>query len=71
MPIVTHTHEQSVQPNGSTHNVLRMYDQDGREYMQTFWAPAGLDIDGKIAQAKADMDEQLKAWEFEALVGVG
>lgn len=69
MPILSHTLESNVQANGSTSNVLRLYDQDAREYMITFNAPAGFDIDAKIALTIVEMDEQLKVSEFEAIVG--
>ena len=69
MPIVTHTLEQTTQANGSTHNVVRLYDQDGQEYMTSFFAPSGFDVNTKIQNMYADMDEQLKIREFEALVG--
>lgn len=69
MPIVTHTHTQTTNPDGSTHNVVRLYDQDVKEYMITFHAPAGFDVAGKIAIATVEMDEQLKETEFETLVG--
>lgn len=69
MPIVSHTLEQTTQANGSTHNVVRLYDQDAREYMQSFFAPAGFDVQGRINMMIAEMDEQLAQAEFEALVG--
>ena len=69
MPITQHTHEYSTQADGSTSSVVRMYDQDGREYMQTFFAPAGFNIDAKIINMIAELDEQLKVDEFNALVG--
>jgi hypothetical protein len=70
MPIVSHTHEYSTQADGSTSNVLRLYDQDGREYTQTFFAPAGFDVNTKINNTIAEMDEQLKQTEFESIVGL-
>lgn len=69
MPIVTHTLEQTTEANGSTHNVVRLYDQDGREYMTSFFAPSGFDVQTKINNMYAEMDEQLKQSEFEALIG--
>lgn len=69
MPIVSNTLTQSEQPDGRTYNVLRLYDQDGREFTQTYFAPAGFDHTAKIASTIADMDEQFKQDEFEALVG--
>ena len=69
MPIVSHNLEQTTQANGGTHNVLRMYDGDAREYMVSWYAPAGFDNAAKISATIAGMDEQLKQTEFEALVG--
>ena len=71
MPIVSHTLEQSTQANGGTHNVVRFYDQDAREYMQSFFAPAGFDVSGKITTMQAGLDEQLKQNEFESIFGEG
>jgi hypothetical protein len=71
MPIVSHTLEFSTQPDGSTSNVLRMYDQDAREYTQTFFAPAGFNTATKVANTIAELDEQLKQGEFESIVGIG
>jgi len=70
MPIVSHTLEQSPQANGGTHNIVRFYDQDAREYMQSFYAPAGFDVNGKISIMQAGIDEQLKVAEFESIFGV-
>lgn len=69
MPIVSHTLEQTVQANGGTSNIVRLYDQDANQYMQSFFAPAGFDITGRINTMIAEMDEQLAQAEFEALVG--
>lgn len=71
MPITTHSIETTTQANGSTHNVLRMYDQDGREYLLTFPAPAGVDIQTIVNNRIAEQDVQLAEQEFEALVGAG
>jgi hypothetical protein len=69
MPIVSHTLQTSVQANGSTQNILRLYDQDGREYMLAFPAPAGFDLAARVQTAIAEMDVQLAEQEFEQLVG--
>lgn len=69
MPIVSHTLESSTQANGSTSNILRMYDQDGREYMVTFFAPVNFDTQGKVNLTIAEMDEQLAQTEFETIFG--
>ena len=69
MPIVTHTLETSAQQNGSTQNILRMYDQDGKQYMQSFYAPAGFDLQALVNNQIAAMDVQLAESEFEQLVG--
>lgn len=70
MPIVSHSIESTTQANGSTHNVVRMYDQDAREYMQSFFAPAGFDVAAKIQAMIAGMDEQLALSEFQTLLGL-
>lgn len=69
MPIQSHTLEQTTQSNGGTQNIVRLFDQDAREYMQSFYAPAGFDVEGRINMMIAEMDEQLAQQEFEALVG--
>lgn len=70
MPIVQHTIESSTQANGSTNNVLRMYDQDGTEYTQVFNAPAGFNLQTKIDNTIVGLNEQLAEQEFQALVGL-
>jgi len=70
MPIVTHTLQTSMQADGSSNNILRMYDQDGIEYMQGFHAPAGFNLDTKVTIARAELDEQLATAEFNALIGL-
>lgn len=70
MPIVSHTLSTSTQPDGSTNNVLRMYDQDATEYMVTFRAPVGFNVQAKIDNTIAEMDVQLAEAEFQALIGL-
>lgn len=70
MPIVSHIHESSTQADGSTSNVVRMYDQDAREYMQTFHAPDGFNVEAKIDLMIAGLDVQLAEQEFQTLVGL-
>jgi len=69
MPITSHTVYESPQSDGSSHIVLRLYDQDGIEYMQTFWKPAGGDITAIVSGKISSMDVQLAEQEFESLVG--
>ena len=69
MPIVSHTLEQTTQANGGTSNIVRLFDQDAREYMQSFFAPSGFDIDGRINAMIAEINEHLAQQEFEAIVG--
>ena len=69
MPIVSHKLEQSIQANGSTSNILRMYDQDAREYLLSFFAPAGFDVGSLVQNRIAEQDVQLAEMEFEQLVG--
>ena len=70
MPIVSHTIESSVQANGSTNNVLRLFDQDGTGYTQVFNAPAGFNLQTKVDNTIVGMNEQLAESEFQALVGL-
>lgn len=70
MPIVSHIHEFSTQADGSTSNVVRMFDQDASEYTQTFYAPPGFDVAAKISLMIVGMNEQLSDAEFRSLVGL-
>lgn len=69
MPIVSHTLNSTTQADGSTSNVVRLYDQDGSEYTQSFFAPPGFDLETKINAMIAELSEQLAQAEFESLVG--
>jgi len=69
MPIVSHLTESSQQANGGHNVTARYYDQDGKEYMLSFYAAAGLDVEGMVTARIPDLDEQLAQQEFEALVG--
>lgn len=69
MPIVSHTLETTTNHDGSTSNILRNYDQDGREYMVSFFAAAGVNVDTIVTNRIAEMDEWLAQSEFETLVG--
>jgi len=69
MPIVIHTHAFTTQADGSTSNVVRMFDQDAREYLQTFFAPAGFVVQTKIDAMIVGLNEQLAEAEFESLIG--
>lgn len=68
MPIQSHTLEQTTQANGSTHNVLRMVDQDGKGYMLSFFAPVA-DVAAIITQRIEAVDAQLAEAEFAQIVG--
>ena len=70
MPITTNNIQTTTQADGGTNNVLRMYDQDGVEYMQSFYAPAGFNLQTKIDNTIAGLNEQLAEAEFQALVGL-
>jgi hypothetical protein len=71
MPIVTHTLQTSTQADGRVHYILRMYDQDGTERLQTGLVPAGFDLTAMVNMRIVEADEQLAQDEFNALVGVG
>jgi hypothetical protein len=70
MPIVSSTTETNVQADGSLSVLVRLYDQDAREYMQQFFAPAGFNVAAKVAAMTAELDVQLAEDEFRALVGL-
>ncbi|HQR77157.1 MAG TPA: hypothetical protein PLR35_12100 [Burkholderiaceae bacterium] len=70
MPIVSNTVQSTTQADGSLSVVVRLYDQDAREYTQQFFAPAGFNITGKVNTMTAELNEQLAADEFNALVGL-
>ncbi len=69
MPVVTNTLQSSTNADGSTNNVLRLYDQDGKEYTQTFWAPPGFNLQTKVDVVIVELNEHLATAEFETLIG--
>jgi hypothetical protein len=71
MPIVSHITQSNTQADDSKSVVVRYYDQDGREYMISFFAGVGVDVETIINNRIADMDEQLALSEFEQIVGLG
>jgi len=70
MPIVTHTIQSTTQADNSTSNILRMYDQEGTEYTQVFYTPAGFNIQTKIDNTIIGLNEQLAEAEFQAILGI-
>ena len=70
MPITNHNLEQTVQANGGTSNIVRLYDQDGNEYLQSFYAPPDFDVAARIASMIAELDEQLATNEFNTILGL-
>ena len=70
MPIVSNTVQSTTQADGSLSVVVRLYDQDAREYTQQFFAPAGFNVTAKVTTMTAEMNEQLATDEFNALIGL-
>jgi hypothetical protein len=70
MPIVTNSLQSTTQADGGTNNVLRMYDQDGIEYLQSFYAPAGFNLQTKVDNTISGLNEQLATSEFQSLIGL-
>ena len=70
MPILTHNFTFTEQADGRMSYVLRMYDQDGTERMQTGLLPAGFDTAGFIQMRIAEADVQLAEDEFRSTVGL-
>ena len=69
MPIVNHTFESSLQPDGRISYILRMYDQDAVERMQVGLLPADFDTAAFVALKIIAADEQLATDEFNSLIG--
>jgi len=46
-----------------------LYDQDGKQYMTTFFTPAGFDVQALVNNRIAEMDVQLADSEFEQIIG--
>ena len=69
MPIVSNLIESTTNADGSRHVVVRMYDQDSKEYTISFFAPVGFDVNASVTNRIAEMNIQLAEAEFEALVG--
>lgn len=70
MPIVLHTLQTNVQADGSSQNILRMYDGDAQEYLLTFVAPAGFNLQARVDSAIIERNEQLAESEFQTLLGL-
>jgi hypothetical protein len=70
MPIVNSNVQSTTQADGSLSVIVRLYDQDAREYTQQFFAPASFNVDAKVQAMIVDLNEQLAQTEFKALVGV-
>lgn len=70
MPIVQRQVEQTPQADGSYNVVVRLWDQDATSYLQTFNAPQGFDVQGKVSLIESELNEQLALNEFQAIVGL-
>ena len=71
MPIVNTTFEETVNADGSRNVIVRNFDQDGKEYKYSQYAPAGFDVQADNAVKVANLNEQLANHEFEAIIGQG
>lgn len=70
MPIVSNTVQSTTQADGSLSVVVRLYDQDAREYTQQFFAPPGFNVDAKVQTMTTELNEQFAIDEFNALLGL-
>jgi hypothetical protein len=70
MPIVNQTVLSTTQADGSLSVVVRLYDQDAREYVRSFYAPAGFNVQGRVDSMVVELNEQLAEAEFNALIGI-
>lgn len=64
MPIVSHVKEV-----GGGHVAVRAFDQDGKEYMFSFFEAGVPDVDALITARLANLDATLADAEFEQIVG--
>lgn len=64
MPIANHTVE-----IGGGHAVVRAFDQDGKEYMFSFFTAGVVDVNALVTQKIAALDVSLAETEFEQIVG--
>jgi hypothetical protein len=70
MPIVSSTTESTTQANGALSVTVRLYDGDGKEYTQSFFAPAGFNVAAKVQTMTNELNEQLAQDEFNTIVGL-
>lgn len=69
MPIVRWVKEVTPQGDGGSHVVVRYFDGLENQKMESFFADQDTNIDAKIEGRIPDLNEQLAADEFEAIVG--
>jgi hypothetical protein len=68
MPIIRHTIDTQQQANGSTYNILKMYDQEEQEYQVTFAAGVGVDVAPIVTKKIDDLDVHLAIQEVEQIL---
>lgn len=69
MSIVSSTYEFTTLKSGAKHVVERHADHLGTQYMRTYFANAGTDLDAKLVEHSAQIEQDLAAAEFEQLLG--
>ncbi len=71
MPIVSHTWAGTVQVDGTTSFVLRMFTQDGEERQKIGLLPVGVEVQGFVDLKIAETNQQLADEEAAAIIAGG
>ena len=69
MPIVANTVELGPQIDGRLVAVVRFYDQDGLEYLQTFSVSPEAKVGGIVNEHQIQLDVTLAEAEYMAIIG--
>ena len=69
MPIVANTVELGPQIDGRLVAVVRFYDQDGLEYLQTFGVSPEANVKGIVDEHQIQLNVTLAEAEYMAIIG--
>ena len=69
MPIVANTVELGPQIDGRLVAVVRFYDQDGLEYLQTFSVSPEANVKGIVDEHQIQLNVTLAEAEYMAIIG--
>lgn len=69
MPIVNQQVQVNTQADGSMAVTVTLWDESANPYLQTFRAPAGFNVDARVADMIVERNEALIEAEVAALLG--